>query len=188
MFRQYTMHLTILLFPLYLSACQSGSETIFHTPEKVHFNQATQRDTGPTRVTWTDRELAFYPLPPEGADPAGFMVVDTMKDRSIEYILRGNQLVETRFSLPDGSLVRFDLSGLNEGNSAILVFHCTAHSNAFYEQGSIPDNLARSISDYYSRFSKWNNSQSGILHGDQNSDIVLVKQILKSICCGVELL
>ncbi len=188
MFRQYTMHLTILLFTSYLSACQYGSDPIFHTPEKVQFNQAPQPDKGLTRVTWTDRELAFYPLPPEGADPSGFMVVDTMKDRSIEYILRGNQLVETRFSLPDGSLVRFDLSGLNEGNSAILVFHCTAHSNAFYEQGSIPDNLARSISDYYSRFSKWNNSQSGILHGDQNSDIVLVKQILKSICCGVELL
>ncbi len=189
MFRNITMLIIAILLVLGLSACRSGSTATFHAPQNLHFQTAQNSSGGPTRITWSDRELVFYPFSADSATgEQNFMMVDIMGDRSIEYILRNDRLEEARFSLPDGSLVRFDLVGMLETGSEPIVYHCTPHSQALYQMSALPEDLARSIAGFNTRFAQWNNQVSGTLYCSEGSGLVPFERILKSVCCGVELL
>jgi len=185
MFRHITMLIIAILLLLFSSACQPDSGSIFHAPENLKFQQVGRFIEGPTRITWPDRELIFYSLEPNAQE---FMLVDFIGDRSIEYILRNGRLEETRFSLPDGSLVRFDMVGFQDSGSEVIVYHTTPSSNAFYEMSSLPKNLADSIDGFNSRFAHWSNRNSGILHKGEDGEGVPYEKILKSVCCGTEML
>lgn len=188
MFRHITMLIIALLLVFVFSACRPDSPPTFHAPENVNFEQAGQTTKGPTRITWSDRELVFYPLKGSNSKSQEFMMVDLMGDRSIEYILRNNRLEEARFSLTDGSLVRFDLVGFQESGTQPLVYHCTPYSNAFYELDALPEKLADSITGYNSIFANWKNQKSGIIHRSDSTALVPYEKILESVCCGAEML
>jgi len=188
MFRHIIMPVIAILLVSGFSGCRSNSAATFHAPEDLNFNEASHVVEGPTRITWPDRQLTFYPLSSTESGGKEFMMVDLMGDRSIEYILRNDRLEEARFSLQDGSLVRFDLVGLQENGSEVIVYHCTPHSNAFYEMSSLPENLANRIAGFNSRFARWNNRNSGTLHCGDDRERVPFERIIKSVCCGAEMI
>ena len=185
MFRHITMLVTSILLVFGMTACTSSPTEVLSVPDNLNFEGGEQSIEGPTRITWPDREIIFYTLTAESQE---FMMVDLMGDRAIEYILRNGRLEEARFSLPDGSLVRFDLVGLHDSDLAPVVHHCTAHSSAIYQLEWLPKNLAHSIGEFNARFSNWNTEDAGTLYLSKGTTAVPYERILEKVCSGVGML
>jgi hypothetical protein len=187
--RHITMLFISILLVFALAACNPGTTAPLTVPENLVFTGANHRTDGPTRITFSDRELIFYPMAPNPElDSQEFMMVDIMGDRSIEYILRNDRLEEARFSLPDGSLVRFDLVGLQENGLAPIIYHCTAHSSALYQMDWLPGKLSDSITNFTAVFADWSVKESGTLHLSREKTSVPYESILETVCCGVGLI
>lgn len=189
MSRHITVFIISILLIQCLTGCRSNSDPTFAAPENLKFEFAGFATSGPTRITWADRELSFYSISPSSESVGTeFMMVDLMGDHSIEYILRNSRLEETRFSLPDGSLVRFDLVGFQETGLDPIIYHCTPYSNALYQLDSLPEKLARNIAGFNSRFVHWENTEPGALHRAAGPQAVPFERILETVCCGVDML
>lgn len=184
MFRHITMLVTSILLVFGLNACTSTPNSVLSVPSNLIYAGGDQSTEGPTRITWPDREITFYPLAVESSE---FMMVDLMGDQAIEYILRNGRLEEARFSLPDGSLVRFDLVGMHAGLNPV-VHHCTPHSSATYHLPWLPEKLAHNIADFNARFTSWNTENSGVLYLKAGAGAVPYEEILEEVCCAVEML
>ncbi len=179
-------HITFIisiLLVISLAACQSDFKTTLPTFQNCVFEESDQPMGERTQMTWSDRELTIYPLShPSETGLEEFMLVDHMGERTMEYILRNGRLAEARFSLPDGSLVRFDLAGLPRKSKEPIVYHCTAHSNALYEMSYLPPKLASQITEFQAGFWDWNPQETGKLHVGHGGCNIPSASILKSMC------